>query len=197
MGCSGSKAAPKFKRKTQLSSCPPAGSLGASTSQQQQQQQQYSAGPQKKVARFSEATPDGSGPAKGKQFDPVQFNQVKRDFMAVTKVERWAEDKDIANMLGTLTEFANEFPTFSTPISPKLIDVLRSKPQLLRKAFLSAAHVLHPHQMEQASPAVQSLAAALLQALDQTFERWEEEEEPYIQGGDGELMDSDASCVIQ
>jgi len=105
----------------------------------------------------------------------------------------------MAEMLGTLDFFSAEFPDFSAPISAKLVDVLRTKPTLLRKAYRSASHVLSPEEVADASAATQSLAGALLQALNKTFEAWVEEDEPLLQQmatGD-ELEDDNASCVVQ
>ena len=144
-----------------------------------------------KIARFAPGTPDGSGLAQPTRFDGIQFEKARREFLVVARVEAWAHGKDLAALLGSLDHFAPDFPSYSVPIGPKLVVRLRMKPNLLRKAYRSACHVLHPDKLQ---PSKHALALFLLRLLKQSYDIWEEEEAPFIDEVDG---DSDQSnCTI-
>jgi len=80
------------------------------------------------------------------------------------RIDHWAEGKDLAAMLGSLSDFSNEFNVFS-PLSDDLVEVLRRRPAALRKAFRSACHELHPDMVESLPPEAQEIALALMQKL--------------------------------
>jgi hypothetical protein len=112
--------------------------------------------------------------------------------MASTRVDRWAVGKDLAEMLSTLRDFADEFGVFNTEHEPdRLAQLLRRRPAAMRRAFESACHELDAERHERAPPSVQAIAQFLEQKLSRAHNEWLEE------GGDEDQDENESdNCLI-
>ena len=128
----------------------------------------------RKAAHFSDSE---SNPTKKPKDDAGSSSHagMRRDFLASKRVDEWTADKDdLAELLGALSDFSDEFPAFQ-PLPANFVAALRKQPAALRKAYHSACYELHPDRHMHAPAATQTLALALLHALAVAFQAVEDE----------------------